>query len=229
MSFAASSPRVLPTHHALLGLLCLAALGVIGCQSNIVSQFPDGLTAIEENTATPPEATATDEFPEVRSVLTGEDDGGAWLHGFAYVKAPIALVWTAFKDPNVAIDRRNITSFTTTFDVEDEYDVSFRSHYVIEDVVTVEFDVTWRESAVEGTVEAPTRVVVAYQKTAGSSFLRRMAGTIELLQMTPDVTRIGWVMRLDASRTGPPDLISWNADQYTNVLHSVRGEPLLVF
>jgi hypothetical protein len=141
---------------ALLGMFCITALGLplAGCQSEIVSQFPDGLTAIEENTATPPAPTATDEFPEERSVLTGEDDGGAWLHGFAYVKAPIALVWTAFKDPNVVVDRREITSFTTAFDVEDEYDVSFRCSHVVEDVVTVEFDVTWRESAVEGPAQA---------------------------------------------------------------------------
>lgn len=210
-------------------LACLGLVWLVGCQDDIATQFPAGLTPIEANTATPPPATPTDDFPEVLSIHTGTDAGGAFLHAYAYVKAPIALVWTAFQDPNVVVDRRGITSFTTTYDVEPEYDVSFRCRYVIEDVVTVSFDLTWRESAVAGTVAAPTRVIVAYQKTWGSSFVRRMAGTIELLQIAPDVTQIGWVMRLDATRTGTPDLISWNADQYADVLHSVRGEPLTVY
>lgn len=217
------------THLWLAATVALCAAAMLGCQEDVVTQFPDGLTPIEANTATPPAATPTDEFPEVRSVLTGTDDAGSWLHCYAYVHAPIALVWTAFKDPAVVTDRRNITSYTTALDVEAEYDVSYRVRLHIEDVVTIEFDLTWRESAVEGTVDAPTRVVVAYQKTWGSSFVRRMAGTIELLQITPDVTQISWVQRLDATRTGPADMLSWNADQYANVLHSVRGEPLLAF
>lgn len=227
MRLVVPDPRPARARHVLLASLGLVLL--VGCQEDIVTQFPAGLTPIEANTATPPAATPTDDFPEVLSVRSGEDADGAWLHAYAYVKAPIALVWTAFKDPNVVVDRRALTSFTTTYDVEADYDVSFRCRYVIEDVVTVSFDVTWRESAVEGTVDAPTRVIVAYQKTWGSSFVRRMAGTIELLQITPDVTQIGWVMRLDATRTGTADLISWSTDQYANVLHSVRGEPLLVF
>ena len=211
---------------AALGLAVVGLATLCGCQDTVATQFPAGLTPIEANTAPLPVATPTDEFPEVLSIRTGTDAGGSFLHAYAYVKAPIALVWTAFQDPNVVVDRRNLTSFTTTHDVEPEYDVSFRCRYVIEDVVTVTFDMTWRESAIEGSVAAPTRVIVAYQKTWGSSFVRRMAGTIELLQIAPDVTQISWVQRLDATRTGVPDMVSWNADQYANVLHSVRGEPL---
>jgi hypothetical protein len=213
-------------------LASVVALGfalLCGCQSDVATQFPAGLTPIEENTAPLPAPTATDEFPEVLSVVTGTDSGGSFLHAYAYVKAPIAAVWTAFKDPNVVTDRRSITSFTTTYDVEAEYDVSYRCRIVVEDVITLTFDITWRESAVAGTVDAPTRVIIAYQKTWGSSLVRRMAGTIELLEIAPDVTQIGWVQRLQATRTSPADLISWNADQYTDVVRSVRGEPLLVF
>lgn len=210
-----------------IAALCLTA--GVGCQDDVVTQFPAGLVPIEANTATLPAGTPADPYPEERVVLSGEDSHGAWLHAYGYVKAPIALVWTAFQDPAVVIDRRAITSYTTTLDVEPEYDVSFKVRYVIEDVVTVMFDVNWRESATEGTVDAPTRVIVAYQKTWGSSFLRRMAGTIELVQITPDITQIGWVQRLDATNTNAATLESWNADQFTNVIHSVRGEPLLVF
>ena len=207
--------------------LCLAV--VTGCQSQIVTQFPEGLTPIEANTATPPAATDTEEFPQTRNVVSGDDDGGAWLHAYGYVHAPIEAVWEAYQVPAVVIDRRPLTSFSATFDVEDEYDVSFKVRYVIEDIVTVIFDVIWRQSAVEGTVDAPIRVVIAYQKVWGSSFTRRVAGTIELLKVAPDVTQISWVMRLDASATDSGNLISWNADQFTNVVRHIRGEPLLTF
>ncbi len=207
----------------------LVAAWVCGCQEDVVTQFPEGLIPIEENTATPPAATPTDAFPEVRSFVTGDDDGGGWLHGYAYVKAPVAQVWDAFQDTEVVADRRAITYYEARWDVEPEYDVSFATRYFIEDLITVSFELTWRQSVVEGTLAAPRRVIAAYQKTWGSSLVRRMAGTIELLEVAPGVTRIGWVQRLDGVRVDSTNVAAWNADQFTNVLRKVRGEPLLTF
>lgn len=213
----------------LLGVALVGAFLSGGCQEDVVTQFPDGLIPIEENTATPPAPTETDPFPEVRSFVTGDDDGGGWLHGYAYVKAPVSQVWDAFQDTEVVADRRAITYYEARWDVEPEYDVSFVTRYFIEDLITVSFDLTWRQSVVEGTLASPKRVIAAYQKTWGSSLVRRMAGTVELLEVAPNVTRIGWVQRLDGARVDSTNVAAWNADQFTNVVRKVRGEPLLSF
>jgi hypothetical protein len=201
------------------------ALGA-GCQTHTASQFPLGLEPVGENTAPPPAGSPDDPYPERQSMVMGERGDVAYVHARAFVRAPIARVWAAFRVPDVVVDRRGITRFTVTHDVEDGFDVSFRTRYTIEDVVTVQFDVTWRQSATEGTAAEPLRVAMKYQKTWGSSFIRRMTGSIELLAETDDVTSIAWVQELDAVRTGPEDVASWCRDMYANVLAHVRGEPL---
>ena len=223
------SPRRVPVSLRLIGVVLVGALLSGGCLEDVVTQFPEGLIPIEENTATPPAPTETDPFPEVRSFVTGDDDGGGWLHGYAYVKAPVSAVWDAFQDTEVVADRRAITYYEVRWDVEPEYDVSFATRYFIEDLITVSFELTWRQSVVEGTLASPKRVIAAYQKTWGSSLVRRMAGTIELLEVAPNVTRIGWVQRLDGARVDSSNVAAWNADQFTNVVRKVRGEPLLSF
>jgi hypothetical protein len=199
---------------------------LVGCQTQEVSQFPLGLEPVGANTAPRPTGTPHDPYPEVQSLVMGERDGVAFVHARAFVHAPIARVWDAFKVPEVVVDRRGITSFSVVHHVEEGFDVSFRTRYIIEDIVTVQFDVTWRQSAVEGTATVPLRVAMKYQKTWGSSFVRRMTGSIELLAETDEVTSIGWVQELDAVRTGPENVASWCRDMYASVLAHVRGEPL---
>ena len=62
-------------------------------------------------------------------------------------------------------------------DVEPGYEVSFRVSETVYDLITVDFQVTWREGTVERSApaEAPTSVIAVFQKTWGSTVIESMA------------------------------------------------------
>lgn len=201
-------------------LLCLS------CAGNAATIFPAGLEPIEPDPTPPPQGTAADPYPETIQIESGHDTMGHYAYSTGYVHAPIAQVWAAFQDPMVVVDRRKITSFTVQTDVETGYDTSFRTHYVIVGVVTVEFELTWREGVVTGTTAAPTAVSIVYQKTWGSTFVTQMIGSIELEQVTPDVTKLSYAQRLNAAATTDGDIVSWTTDMFASVVARVHGMPL---
>src|SRR5690242_9522129 len=165
---------VVPRRRALV-LLC--AVSVAACQGTEATRFPPGLEPLEPDDVAPPAALAGDTFPEELSLTQGTDMTSNWVHATGYVHASVAEVWAAMQDPDVVVDRRSITSYTTTLDVEPMYDTSFVTHYTINNVVTVMFDLTWREGVVSGSTSDPTQVSVVYQKTYGSTFVMMMHGS----------------------------------------------------
>ena len=99
--------------------------------------------------------------------------------------------------PNVVVDRHAITSYTVTPNVETGYDVSFLTAYTIDNIVTVNYDLTWREGVVAGSEADPSQVSVVYQKTSGSSFVSLMDGSIQLNSVSPMVTELQFAQRTE--------------------------------
>ncbi len=205
--------------------LCLCSALAMGCSGEEPTEFPGGLEPIGENSASYPEGTAADPYPETLN-LVQQDVPTSGVEARAYVKASLLDTWAAFQDPEVVVDRRGVTRWTVQHDVEPKYDVSFRTHYVIEDLITVEFDVTWRQGVIDGTTERPEQVGMRYQKTNGSTLVRSLEGSITLEAIDADVTGISWVQAMDATATSSDDIASWTRDMYDSVLAEVRGEPL---
>lgn len=201
-----------------------------GCDSDVATDFPDDMIhEFEENTATLPEATATEMFPETLNLIAVNSDPFDFIHARGYVHAPVARVWEAMRTPEVVVDRRKVASFTVMTDVEENYDVSFRVHNVVEDFVTVEFENTWRQSAVEGTIEEPTEVWCNYKKTWGTSFIDLMEGAITLTEVTPDVTEFAIVQHLDATAADSEEIATASRDMYASVVAFVHDQPLPTF
>ena len=114
----------------------------------------------------------------------------------------IATVWQALQIPT-GVDlgfwpERNESDCEARRDVEPGYAVSFitkeiphggiQSHYT--------FDVTWRADVTQGTSAAPTEVKMLYGKTAGTTEVPKILGSIVF---TADPARPGWT-RIDMVR-----------------------------
>jgi hypothetical protein len=202
-------------------ILCAA---LFGCYGNVTTVYPSGLTPLETNEVPDPSAPG-DPHPEILNLRSGSLPDYDLVHARGFVKAPISTVWAAFQDPTVVVDRRAISSFTATVGVESGYDTSFRTHYVINRIVTVEFELTWRESAVAGSRAEPVQVAVGYQKTWGSTLVNLMDGFI-LLSDEDDATEISFVQHMKATTTGPSDIASWTHDMFASIVARVHGKPL---
>ena len=205
----------------ILGLL------IVGCFGSEVTEFPDGLEPLDENTLEPPMGTEDDPYPE-EYVLEGSNAGRYDLIlGRGYIHAPLAEVWAAYQDPAVGADRRTSPEWSSTPLEDDTYDASYVVHHVTHDIVTVEWDVTVRHGLVEGTPEQPETVAIRWQKTEGSTLISTIEGSLVLRSVGEgDITEIELAYHARATGAGIDTYVRYMQDVYDDALAVIHGEPL---
>lgn len=208
----------------LSSLVCAALMA--GCGGDEVTVFPPGLQPFEAVTVPLPAATPDNPYPEVFVTRVGEHADYEWSQGRGYLHAPLARVYEAMRDPEVTTDRRRVSSFTSTLNTEPEYPFSYRVHNVVHDIVTIEFDMSWRLGPNDGSEAAPTAVSGVYQKTFGSSFIEVLRGDIVARRVDDNTTDIEMVRHIRASGAGGPEAAIYLQDTYNSVLARLRGQPL---
>jgi hypothetical protein len=220
-------PRSLRT--ALLAAPVLASLS--GCNPTAPDAFPEslGFQPIEPCTAPPPQAgLAGDPYPETASYVTGwaPDSSYSWAHGYAYVKASLPDTWAAMQDPAVCALNK-VDNWRVDLDVEPQFPVSFRIHYWVNTIITVEWELTWRQGALDGTVAQPVTVGARYQKTWGTTHLHLESGSVVLDEVVPGITRVQMVGHLSADQQGgPADVNGTLAYFYEKLVLKVHGQTL---
>ncbi len=216
-----------PLRSLALSVLVLAAAA---CGSH-PTVFPPGLEPLEAtNTATLPPATATDPHPEAIVFTTGITRTSTadtfWVHGRAYVQASLDQVWAAARDVEVCVDRRKVASWTTMPIADPMYDVSFLVHNVVMATLTLEFDVTWRQSAVDGPRDHPNVVAFRFQKTNGTDIIGMLEGSVVVTRIDDHTTQMDFIEHLQ-SLGGSVDIPrSYLADFYASIVARVHGRPL---
>lgn len=207
----------------------ILALCASGCFEEIETPFPPGLEPLEENTAPAPAPVDGDPYPEtlvmVRAFAPSTPRTHA-IHARGFVRAPTVDVWAALRNPDIGADRRTFSEWSTTYDVEPEYDYSYVIHSVIDNVIIVEYDVTWRHGVVEGTLESPLLVSARYQKTSGSSAIQDLRGSVILREVEPGVTEVAIVEYLRAISSGHENIESFLQDMFRGLVIVSHGDPL---
>lgn len=224
------------THHAntprARSLLFVLPLVAAGCWGNEVTEFPTGLEPLDgANRATRPALLADGSLPETMTFTRGETNDWEWVHGRGFVKAPLAETWKAFQDPLVVIDRRQVDEWTVDEDVEAGFDRSFVVHNRVFDFITVEFDMTWRQSVVEGDAESPEVVAMRFQKTFGTVFIDILRGSVVLRAAPEDegVTEVEFVEHIDAAQGGADRINKYLVDLHGSVVERAHGRELPVY
>ena len=202
------------------------ALATGGCGGNDASLFPPGLMPFNVSTLAPPAATSTTLYPEAFTTNHGTNGDTVWVHGMAYVNAPLSSVIAAVLTPSVVVDRRNVQTWTVQQNDEPTYEYSYLIHNTSHDILTVEFDLSWRLAVVAGTDAAPQTFVAVYQKTYGTTFITTLAGSLVATAVTDGVTLLDMVRELNATEDDPSSVEQYLRDLTASITATVHGQPL---
>lgn len=203
---------------------------LIGCQKSVSTPFPAGLEPLEDCSAGLPAAGASGDLPEDAQVAAGDDDDWMYVHLCGYVLTDADAVWDALQDADVITDRRRISDYQVTAqDIEPDYDVSFRIHHVVEDLITVEYDIDWRQGVWQEEHDGVSSVAARFQKTEGSSFIELIEGSILVETVDQDAVSLELVIHHQSLGYDLEDLQLRAMDFYGSLVAAAHGDSLPVY
>ena len=196
----------------------LAVLLLAACQDNITTLFPAGLEPLENN-----KVAEQPDGPFVEKLRTATDDSGyIHVYGRGFVLVPPTELWAAAKhpEPNVSVCKTDENMVTEGN--QPEYEYSFLVHYIVNDILTVEWDDQWRFGTIDETL-----AMIRHQKVQGSDFIDLSEGTIQVLATTdPNVSELAFVEHLDATMATTGDVIQGVQHNYDALVAAAHGMPL---
>jgi hypothetical protein len=204
------------------------ALLPLACGKPDPVEFPDELAPLEENKASWP-SPVDGALPETVDIVAGGDDSLYWAHARGYVLAPASEVWEHLRDPDTDVDRREVAEWEVTDDTEPRFDDSYTIHCTVNNVITVDYDLTWVHELQDGTEAAPERVVAQWSKTDGTSFIELLEGTVVLEPEGAGVTRLEYVEHLRAALRDEETIAQYLSDLHASLVAVAHGEPLPVW
>jgi hypothetical protein len=200
----------------------------VGCQDNVATPFPAGLEPLEDNLV--PVQQGGDRTETLRTAST-DDNSEIKIYGRGYVLVDPMTVWAASKNPDVDDAVCSTNAQMVTPNNEPTYEYSFLVHYVVNNILTVEWDDQWRwGTIVPGTGSGSAALffgMIKHQKTQGSSFIELSEGTIEVTATDdPNVTELAFVEHLKAAGGGVSDVLKGVQHNYDALVAASHGNPI---
>lgn len=201
-------------HRAVLLLLALA-----GCQDDVTTPFPAGLEPFEDNIVP---ARPDGPFDEGLRTDARETDGVIQVYARGFVTVPFETLWQAAQSPEPNVSVCKTSSHSVTIGNEPQYDYSFLVHYVVNDILTVEWDDQWRFGRITAELG-----MIKHQKIQGSDFVALSEGSIQVLATSdPGVSELAFVEHLDAVMAGTDDVLQGVRHNYASLVAVGHGTPI---
>ena len=208
----------------------LAVLGLLGalspgCLKDVETEFPDGMGPLDAvNLATFPSDDA-----ETMSTTGEATEDWVSVHGRGYVHAPITAVWAALQDSAVDTDRRRVDEWLAEDLADDNVDRSYVIHTTVKELISVDYDLTWRHSVVEGTATEPEVVAIRWQKTFGAAIIEVIEGSITLRNAGDELVEIEVIEHLGAPNQNAEDIELFIVDLHADAVAFSKDLPLPEF
>lgn len=153
----------------------------------------------------------------------GTSPGGiGWASGRVVLDMPVAAAYASLLDHRNVKDMTKTTIATTVVDRPD-----YLAFHLVKIVVTLralflKMEIPWTEawafSLVEGTAEAPRRIVVSYQKVAGTDHIKRQCGSYVLQAREDGTTDLSLYEEVKADRRSARD----TRDMHRGIVKNLR-------
>jgi hypothetical protein len=153
----------------------------------------------------------------------GTSPGGVgWASGRVVLDMPVAAAYASLLDHRNVKDMTKTTIATTVVDRPD-----YLAFHLVKIVVTLralflKMEIPWTEawafSLVEGTAEAPRRIVVSYQKVAGTDHIKRQCGSYVLQAREDGTTDLSLYEEVKADRRSARD----TRDMHRGIVKNLR-------
>jgi hypothetical protein len=149
--------------------------------------------------------------------------GIGWAAGRVVLEKPVESAYAGLLDHRNVKDMKKTTLSTTVLDQP-----GYMAFHLVDIVVTLralflKIEIPWREawgySLVDGTREAPRRIVVSYQKVAGSDHIQRQCGSYVLQARDDGTTDLSLYEEVKAVRRSARD----TRDMHRGIVRNLRG------
>jgi len=198
--------------------IALAVLGLAGCQDDIATPFPPGLEPFEDNKVpTQPDGPFVEELR-----VTASDTDMIRVYARGFVLVPFDEMWEASKSPEANVSTCSTSEHVITEGNEPQYETSFLIHYIVNDILTVEWDDQWRFGRITQDLG-----MIRHQKVQGSDLITLSEGSIQVLTTSePGVIELSFVEHLDAIQATPADVIEGVQHNYDALVATAHGNPI---
>lgn len=193
-------------------------VALAGCQDNVTTPFPEGLEPFEDN-AVP----ARPDGPFVETLRTeSQPSDYVSVHARGFVLVDIETLWAASMAPEPNVSVCKTSSHSVMPANEPQYDYSFLVHYVVNDILTVEWDDQWRFGRITDDLG-----MIKHQKVQGSDFITLSEGTIQVITTSdPGVSELLFVEHLDAIMADTGDVVAAMQHNYDALVAAAHGTPI---
>lgn len=193
-------------------------LALAGCQDDISTPFPAGLEPFEDNVVPALPDGPFDE--QLRTASRSNDYIRIYARGF--VQVPVDAMWEAAQAPAPNASECKTSSHSVMVGNEPQYDFSFLIHYIVDDILTVEWDDQWRFGRISDELG-----MIKHQKVQGSDFITLSEGTIQVLATAdPGVSELVFVEHLDAVMAEGRDVLLAVQHNYDALVAVAHGNPI---
>lgn len=204
---------------ALVVSLLLAA----GCQGSVSTPFPPGLEPFSDN-------DVPGELPDDRVEMLRTKSSNAGMirvYGRGFVLAPPSELWRVAMVPEGMIARCNTTTQTIMLGNEPEHELSFLVHYLVDDILTVEWDDQWRGGRITDESDPSLFAMIKHQKVQGSDFIDISEGSVQIRATDdPEVSELWFVEHLKAISGSADDVGGGMQDNYDALVELAHGRPI---
>ena len=206
--------------------LFVALVAAVGCKKEVERGFPSDIAPLEDNLADPVSSRKQGDLNFVCGEADDEDPSYFWCHARGWVEAPIADVYAATQEPDVNVDRREVSEWDVTWNVDPDAEVSYQIDQVVKNIVTVEYSAVWAHTVHQGTPEEPEVTWCLFDTVEGDNLIQVFRGSIVLVAEEDGLTEFQYIEHLKTPMRNETQVEQTIRDVYADVIAHVEGRSL---